>query len=114
MENMFNVLVIVGLIIFVVVRLLIRSGEDGKKQRRPPVTLPEDDEEWEYNYATLSAGVREQQPSGKQTKKQTKAPKAPAPPPVQEEPNDEREFDIRSAEEVRRAIIWSEILNRKY
>jgi hypothetical protein len=48
-------------------------------------------------------------------KKQTKRSDTPAPPlPIREEPDDVQEFDIYSTEEVRRAIIWSEILNRKY
>ena len=29
-------------------------------------------------------------------------------------PTDDPEFTIRSAEEARKAIIWSKILNRKY
>lgn len=47
-------------------------------------------------------------------KSQKKAPPKAAP--ILEEPEQDTppEFDIHSPEEVRRAIIWSEILNRKY
>lgn len=37
-----------------------------------------------------------------------------AAPPVQKEEAGDNEFSIHSAEEARRAIIWSEILQRKY
>ncbi|NDV65731.1 hypothetical protein [Bacteroides sp. 224] len=33
---------------------------------------------------------------------------------IQQEQTTESEFNIHSTEEVRRAVIWSEILNRKY
>lgn len=35
-------------------------------------------------------------------------------PPIEEEEDGDSEFSIHSAEEARRAIIWSEILQRKY
>lgn len=37
-----------------------------------------------------------------------------APPPCIQEPEEESDIAIRSAEDARKAIIWTEILNRKY
>lgn len=36
------------------------------------------------------------------------------PPPCIQEPEEESDIAIRSAEDARKAIIWSEILNKKY
>lgn len=117
MENIIQILIVTGfIIIFAVVRQLAGSNKKGKERHRLP--LPGDDEEWEewgHDHSTLSAGMATQQLSKKQTKrKQTRSSDPPVPPPVREEPDDIQEFDIYSTEEVRRAIIWSEILNRKY
>ncbi|MDR0744968.1 MAG: hypothetical protein LBF17_00520 [Mediterranea sp.] len=111
MEDIFQIVVIIGLIIFfAVIRRLMASGEEGKERRRRPVTLSEDNEVCDNDHFTFSAKIAERQHSKKQIKRSEPS----VPPPVREEPDDAREFDIHSAEEVRRAVIWSEILNRKY
>lgn len=118
MGDILQVLIVIGIIVFAIVRQSAVSREKEKEQRRSPVARPTADEEdrykaetakkspkpflsCDYDYSTSFAGTTEQQLS--------------APTPVGEEPDDDKTaFDIRSAEEVRRAIIWSEILNRKY
>jgi hypothetical protein len=120
MGNNFQILIIIGIVVFAVVKQLAGLNKKGKKQQRPPVTLPKDNEEWEeWDYTPPAPSyevVKQPLPSPKTKKpKQTKKPEAPAPqPPIKEEPENAPEFDICSTEEVRRAIIWSEILNRKY
>ncbi|MDR3118385.1 MAG: hypothetical protein LBU44_03055 [Mediterranea sp.] len=116
MEDIFKTILIFGLIIFAVVRKLISSGKEREKRQHQPAQ-PKNDEEWDdyYPLPTLSVGTTKQQTVKKQTvKKQVRQPEPPPSLPVAEEPNEGREFDIRSTEEVRRAIVWSEILNRKY
>ena len=114
MEDIYQIIIIAAIIAFTIIKKLISAGEEKKKRQRPPVTLPEYDKEreeatvvkkntkpflsFDYDHSTPFAGTAER----------------PAPPLIPEETDEVREFDIHSTEEVRRAIIWSEILNRKY
>lgn len=124
--DIIQVLIIVGIIIFAVVKQLLTSGEEKKKQQHPPMKLPQmEDEDTEeefsgrtapepflsYDYELPSSSQATKRSSSKKSTRKTEAPTSPL---IQEEPENEQEFNIRSAEEVRRAIIWSEILNRKY
>lgn len=118
MGDILQILIIIGIIIFAVVKQIAGSSEEGKKQQRRPVVLPDedDDEDWkemeiakERHKPFLSYDFDHYNPLD-DTKQEISPP-----PPIQEEPGEEEsEFDIHSTEEVRRAIIWSEILNRKY
>ena len=124
MGDIVQVLIVIGIIIFAVVKQLIGNSEEGKKQR-PKMNVPRKDEKMEdmeyektsptpflsheYDlYNSPPSKTVEHHSSRKQTTK------AEISPPVQEEPSGNQEFNIESTEEVRRAIIWSEILNRKY
>ena len=51
-------------------------------------------------------------PEGLRTTAQPKAPAAPAPDAARADDADD--YQLRSTEDVRRAIVWSEILRRKY
>lgn len=125
MGDIVQVLIIIGIIIFAIVKQIAGNSEEGKKQR-PKMNIPQEDEEMEdmeyertspppfltheYDLYSTPSNTTEHRPSRKQTHKT----EIPPPPPIQEEPGGNQEFNIQSAEEVRRGIIWSEILNRKY
>jgi len=127
MGDIIQILIIIGVIIFALVKQVSKASEEAKqKQANRPMPVEDNEvEDWEfekeqkkptpflsYDYDPLdSINTTKQTPP---KKKLAENPKIPAPPPIQEEPATEQEFDIHSTEEVRRAIIWSEILNRKY
>lgn len=124
MGDIVQVLIIIGIIIFAIVKQIAGNSEEGKKQR-PKMNIPQEDEEMEdMEYETtspspfLSHDLNHYSPSNtaehRSSRKQTHKTEIPPPPPIQEEPGGNQEFNIQSAEEVRRGIIWSEILNRKY
>ncbi|NDV80673.1 hypothetical protein [Bacteroides sp. 51] len=124
MGDIVQVLIVIGIIIFAVVRKAIGNGEEGKQQR-PKMNIPQRDremEDMEYertNPAPFLSYDYDLPPSAPKTaehtpRRQTQKSEIPPPPPIQEESSGNQEFNIESAEEVRRGIIWSEILNRKY
>lgn len=123
MENFVEILVIIVVVTFAVVKQISKSSKEEKKKyhETDPSWENEEMEDMEYERTTPApflsyehdlyhspSKATEQSPRKKQTKK-TKTP-----PPVLEEPVENKEFNIQSTEEVRRGIIWSEILNRKY
>jgi len=123
--DIIQVLIIIGIIIFAVVKQLWGSKEEENKPQQKN-RIPREEKEMadtEYDYTDpqpfLSYDYEPLTPSLETLRRSS--PKRPdtrieitAPPPIQEEPEEQQEFNIQSTEEVRRAIIWSEILNRKY
>lgn len=111
MGDIVQVLIVIGIIVFAIVKQLNKSSEEAKKQQQPQRSWPREDEEMEemeferpISEPFLSYDFDHHTPS----------PKPQDSPPAPEEPAENQEFNIQSTEEVRRAIIWSEILNRKY
>lgn len=109
-----QVLIIIGVIVFAVVKQLLKKDEEAPKKQPQPY-VPED-YYTKYNEPEQVTKARDpflsyddlhpthDQPTLKQHSS----------PPIQEEPEADQEFNIHSTEEVRRGILWSEILNRKY
>lgn len=82
----------------------------------PPLHYPYG-EQHEAPQPTAQPYSSAEQPTGRHRKNASSAarPTSPPPaPPIAAEPEAESEYAIRSAEEARRAIIWGEILQRKY
>lgn len=121
MEDIVQVLIVIGVIAFSVVKKLIDSNKEEEKKQRPKVdnpweaedvyedTSPKIFEEGQYStYTPPTLTIKQPSP-----KKHTRI--ADTSPPLQEGTDEQhQEFNIESVEEARRAIIWSEILNRKY
>lgn len=118
-----QVLIIVVVIIVALVKQLSKPSQEAE-QRQSQRNVPKYDDE--YDYEEIDAEYQSEgkapflsydyeQPASPKNKNQKTSRKGiEAPPPVQEEPESESEFAIHSDEEARRAIVWSEILNRKY
>lgn len=109
-----QVLIVIGIIVFAVVKQLLKKDEETSTKQ--PQTYVPDDYYTKYDEPEQGRKITDpflsyddlnpthEQPISKQHSS----------PPIVEEPEAEQEFNIHSDEEVRRGIIWSEILNRKY
>ena len=104
MDSVIFALIVIGVIIASVIKQLNKKAEESERERQPEPKQPYEAAYQEYQ----SPPTRAKAPSPNKPEQ----PKKVSPPPVQTTP--EQEFDIHSMDEVRRAIIWSEILNRKY
>lgn len=129
MESIFQVLLVIAVIVYAIVRQSNESANKRKKQAeantpRPyqPTTAkhtgrvsPEPflsyDYEEDYH---LSPTDRRLAQSSIHTQTLNEKENGAALSPTTEPSDTEQEFDIHSTENVRRGIIWSEILNRKY
>lgn len=120
MGDILQVLIILGFIGFAVVRQVLKTNAQNSENQTPPVYIPDEQEDY-YPEMTFDSPPP---PPASMTVQQFKATQkdtlhAPKPREVlkshlQESETTTQEFDIHSAEEVRKGIIWSEILNRKY
>ena len=110
MGDIVQILIIICIIIFAGVKKLIGNDKKEKKER-PGMPIPQayDPMEEEEDYDPPPPLESAQYPT-----QQNQTQKTGMPPLIQQEPDGSGEFNIESAEEVRRGIIWSEILNRKY
>lgn len=107
---MIQILLIIGIILFAIVKYSLSTGTNSGQ------TIPDlPPEVMDFPPVHRSPSISEES-RGNNTRR-------PSPPPIpdkeriallEEEQTQEQEFDIRSVDEVRRGIIWSEILNRKY
>ncbi len=97
-------------------------GSKGKKRQRPAEVLgePEYTTEWDGHEVAKEVEVKpsapvpspKAKPEVRQQKKS--APRTAAAPPAAEEHSMLEDMDLRNAEELRKAVVYSEILNRKY
>lgn len=123
MEEILKFLLIAGVIIIAIIKQVSKSkAEQADKKSHIPVPMPNPTDETGAPVPDQWGNVL----TPKKTKKAKATPVQPATPPpakkktlpatTESEPTlaEDSEFAIHSAEEARRAIIWSEILNRKY
>lgn len=120
----FQLLIFIGLIIFAIVKQALKikkeEEEEGKASGLDNVDPMPDFRDTPTNRQPLpsqqySAQALQEKPKPRKTVKKTE--NNPISPPPEEAPSptsEEHPFDIHSIEEVRRAVIWSEILNKKY
>ena len=125
MEDIFKFLLVIGVIVIGFVR---QAKKGAKKRDGGTPVMPMPDEETAFPESREDETYGGYIPEGpkpeviitaKKTEKKRKSagissnhfsPPTPAP----QETNEQSEFEIHSVEEARRAIIWSEILQRKY
>lgn len=112
MENLFQIFIIVVVVIIALVKQFGKAAKQAKEEQ-VKMNIPEIYEEVENESYTPPTSYKKakRKPVTKHSSSQSGIPTSP---PIPEEPNADTEFDISSSEEIRRAIIWSEILNRKY
>ncbi len=103
--DIIQVLIILGIIGFGIIRQVMKANAQNAENQAPPVYMPDEQEE-EITVQQFKA----RQKDTLHTPKPREALKSH----LQETEDVTQEFDIHSAEEIRRGIIWSEILNRKY
>lgn len=121
MGDIVQILIFVGVIIAVFVDGYYKTkkkAEQEKMAKSPKGAKPEEVKKtpkpfltYDYDPATPLHQPEKLQLSKEKAKTERLAP---PPPPIPEEPETDLEFNIQSQEEVRKAVIWSEILNRKY
>ena len=120
MDDFFNFLLIVATVV-VFVSKLFKKETDKATEADIDVDVPDEDTPLPRTVTPTSrhTAVPPSRPSGKTSRPSGKTSrKAPSSTPSydhrspQEEPEADSEFAIRSAEEARRAIVWSEILRR--
>lgn len=125
MEDFLKFLAIAGVIAFGIFKQFAKEKEKNAENERP-VPAPSY-ETYEMELPPVVGTTRQQAPKPKYQKRllpnegvrttyTSQIPSTPAISPPIEVPEEasESEFSIHSAEEARRAIIWSEILQRKY
>lgn len=113
MGHIIQVLIIIGIIVFAIVKRIARSSEEEREERqrqqpRRSMPMEEDEPFLSYDYDPIV----ENKPSAPKPKATEQPPSES--PPIQDATDSNPDFNIHSTEEARRAIIWSEILNRKY
>lgn len=115
MVSIFQVLIIVGIIVFAIAKQIWETAEKKQKQAKastPNSNRPEGPVQRKSEKPQRTPFLSHDYEQNLHLSSSTNA--SQAIPPVEESPEPEPEFDIHSAEEVRRGIIWSEILKRKY
>lgn len=122
MGDILQVLIILGIIGFAVVKQVLKTNKQINDNQAPPVYIPDGEEDY-YPEMSLDApppppaAVTVQQFKARQKDTlhtPSKSPRQALKSHLQETEDVTQEFDIHSPEEIRRGIIWSEILNRKY
>ena len=125
MEDIVKFLIVAGIIIFGLVRQMKKEAkkkaDDGPIAPIPDAANPLPENWNDGTYGGFIPKGPEPEATPKLTKKPTnridtlsKQKIAPPPSIIEPEVEETSEFAIHSAEEARRAIIWSEILQRKY
>ncbi|MDE5711591.1 hypothetical protein [Bacteroides sp.] len=120
MEDIFKFLLVVG---FIAIGIVKQYKKEADKNAKPDAPVPD----LTGNDTTYGGYIPEGPQKPQKARKAGKKGKAKAafqtpgnsthsaPPPTEPQESEEAsEFSIRSAEEARKAIIWSEILQRKY
>ena len=102
MDDILKVLVIMAVFALPLIRQIKKSKTERSAQK-PFVPIPDTEEAEVLQTPRKHQTFRPQPLPPKAEVKKNKT-----------SPTDDPEFTIRSAEEARKAIIWSEILNRKY
>ncbi|WP_455584659.1 hypothetical protein [Bacteroides sp.] len=118
MEDVLQFLVIAGILAFGIFRQFNKE-KPNKQERKSPIPVPEYEYEPEFEETILFEEPRKQvtvppkssppQEGIRSTYVPTTSPKT-----TKEAKVSKSEYSIHSAEEARRAVIWSEILRRKY
>lgn len=115
MDGILEILTLIGVISYVVYKGSRETRKQVDTGQMPDLDFDDLDE---VQATTVSQPISSPTKPVSETsspKRTRKTNRIAAPTPTQEEPTgNDQEFNIQSAEEVRRAIIWSEILNRKY
>lgn len=118
MEDILQFLVIAGVIAFGIFRQFNKEKPQ-KPEKRSPIPVPEYEYEPEFEETVLFEEPQKQvavspKLSLPQEGVRSTYTRAAQPKTNKEAKINKNEFSIQSAEEVRRAIVWSEILQRKY
>lgn len=118
MEDVLQFLVIAGVIAFGIFRQFNKE-KSNKPEKRSPIPVPEYEYEPEFEETTLFEKPQKQvtvPPKPSFPKEGVRSTYTPVVQPKTSKKAEisKNEFSIQSAEEARRAIIWSEILRRKY
>lgn len=121
--SIIQVIIVIGVVTYLVVKKLNKDAVAQQEQVSEYESDPDYDED--DIYEDVDEGTVSNTPSpfvpsstathvfGKNNKKTQSSKLRPERPPITID-EEQAAFDIRSVEEVKRAIIWSEILNRKY
>ena len=109
MDDILKVLVIMAFFALPLIRQIKKSKTE-RSAKKPFVPIPDTEEAEVLQTPRKHQTFRSQPLPPKAEVKKNKT----IPPKMETSPTDDPEFTIRSAEEARKAIIWSEILNRKY
>jgi hypothetical protein len=121
MDGILNILIIVGFIVFAILRQVLKPAED--KPQKPNPTVPYGMEEsFPEITITPETTFRESvqtvnRPPKKhptKTSNKTKPREVVSESPLQKNETVNSDIDTQSIEEIRKGIIWFEILNRKY
>lgn len=125
MEDIVKFLPVVLILLIAVIKQIGKAKtEQSQKPHRMPIpdqemnrdTFPVP-EKWDDPFApppVPQKKINKQSHSSPDLPSKAKAIPPPIPQPIDPSTDEDSEFTIHSAEEARRAIIWSEILNRKY
>ena len=126
MDGILQFLLIVGIIVIGVVKQFKKEAKKNA-ENRPAMPMPDAESPFPENwngvpydgYNPENPGPEVSAPRKKAAKKHKSAPKQPPVCPntdnMSPEPTEaSSQFEIHSAEEARKAIIWGEILQRKY
>ena len=129
MEDLLKFLLVAATVVIAIVKHVQDNAKKKEAQKPPsptarpvpPFSAPEEADETYGGYIPAGpapepeAPVRPKpvaRPEGRRTTPQKPLQTAPAPGALPE--TDDADYQLRSPEDVRRAIVWSEILNRKY
>ncbi len=117
MEESLKLVFIAAVVLFSIIRQVRKAAQKGDVEKESvPMPEPWQKLEWEETEEPQQQPLSPKQSPAVKAKTPKPAPSAPVPQaPLLEEVADETsEFAIRDVEEARRAIIYSEILQRKY
>lgn len=116
MEDVFQILIVVALVLFAIVKQLLKTPtaapkvavETPERAETAELIIPKKQQRRHSPEVTAATSKSKTYHSISDSKDSIDAPKEV---PMTEE---EQEFGLQTDEEVKKAIIWSEILHRKY
>ena len=120
MEDILKFLLVIGFLAFGFFKQAKKETASEQKGEGEPIPMPEETcDDPIYEVASDSHMKQKEVQKPKRRKKHPHSPEPPESPktistPVSAAPQNETDYSIHSAEEARKAIIWSEILHRKY